>query len=40
MLDEDDLHDNEKYAKLIQDQAANDEKILGVNRMHPTSSAI
>ncbi|KAK0093944.1 hypothetical protein PV326_012293 [Microctonus aethiopoides] len=40
MLDEDDLHDNEKYAKLIQDQAANDEKILGVNRMHSTSSAI
>ncbi|XP_043467239.1 cyclin-H [Leptopilina heterotoma] len=30
MLDEEDLLDNEKYAKIIEDQAANDEKTLGV----------
>lgn len=33
MLDEEDLKDNEKYAKIIQDQAANDEKILGVSKI-------
>ncbi|XP_034941959.1 cyclin-H [Chelonus insularis] len=33
MLDEDDLQDDEKYAKIIQDQAANEEKILGVNKI-------
>lgn len=32
MLDEDDLRDNEKYAKIIQDQAEHDEKILGVSK--------
>lgn len=30
MLDEEDLLDDEQYAKIIQDQAANDEKTLGV----------
>lgn len=33
MLDEEDLQDNEKYAKIIQDQAAHDEKILGVSKV-------
>lgn len=33
MLDEEDLQDNEKYAKIIQDQAAHDEKTLGVNKI-------
>lgn len=33
MLDEEDLLDNEKYAKIIQDQAAHDDKILGVNKL-------
>lgn len=33
MLDEEDLQDNEKYAKIIQDQAAYDDKILGVNKI-------
>lgn len=33
MLDEEDLQDNEKYAKIMQDQAANDEKILGVSKV-------
>ncbi|XP_012276140.1 cyclin-H isoform X2 [Orussus abietinus] len=33
MLDEEDLRDNEKYAKIIQDQAAHDEKILGVSKV-------
>lgn len=36
MLDEEDLLDNEKYAKIIQDQAANDEKTLGVSRVSPS----
>ncbi|XP_011310212.1 cyclin-H [Fopius arisanus] len=30
MLDEEDMHDNEKYAKIVQEQAAQDEKTLGV----------
>lgn len=33
MLDEEDLQDNEKYAKIIQDQAAHDEIILGVSKV-------
>lgn len=33
MLDEEDLLDSEKYAKIIQDQAANDDKILGVTKV-------
>lgn len=33
MLDEEDLQDNERYAKIIQDQAAHDEKILGVGKI-------
>lgn len=33
MLDEEDLQDNEKYARIIQDQAAHDDKILGVNKI-------
>lgn len=33
MLDEEDLQDNEKYAKIIQDQAAYDDKILGINKI-------
>ncbi|XP_033232097.1 cyclin-H [Belonocnema kinseyi] len=37
MLDEDDLLDNEKYAKIIQDQAANDERTLGVVKVSSPS---
>ena len=37
MLDEEDLQDNEKYAKIIQDQAANDEKTLGVSKVSSPS---
>ncbi|KYQ52918.1 Cyclin-H, partial [Trachymyrmex zeteki] len=33
MLAEEDLQDNEKYAKIIQDQAAHDDKILGINKI-------
>lgn len=33
MLDEEDLQDNERYAKIIQNQAAHDEKILGVGKI-------
>lgn len=33
MLDEDDLQDNEKYARIIQDQEASDKKALGVKRL-------
>ncbi|XP_043682501.1 cyclin-H [Vespula pensylvanica] len=40
MLDEEDLQDNEKYAKIIQDQAAHDEKTLGVNKMLSSPSAV
>ena len=32
MLTEEDLLDNEQYAKIIQDQASSDEKTLGVVR--------
>lgn len=34
MLDEEDLHDDDRYAKIVKDQAANDEKILGVDRIN------
>ncbi|KAF7993404.1 hypothetical protein HCN44_007907 [Aphidius gifuensis] len=37
MLEDDDLHDNEKYAKIIQNQEAHDKKILGVNRLRSPS---
>lgn len=40
MLDEENLQDNEKYAKIIQDQAAHDEKTLGVNKMLSSPSAV
>ncbi|KAI4500477.1 hypothetical protein M0802_004439 [Mischocyttarus mexicanus] len=40
MLIEEDLQDDEKYAKIIQDQAANDEKTLGVNKMLSSPSAL
>lgn len=33
MLDEEDIQDSEKYAKIVQDQAAHDEKTLGVNKI-------
>lgn len=36
MLDEEDLQDNEKYAKIIQNQGSHDEKILGVSKMSPS----
>lgn len=38
MLEDDDLHDNEKYAKIIQNQEAHDKKILGVNRLRSPSA--
>lgn len=38
MLDEEDLHDDEKYAKIILDQAANDDKVLGVNKLRSPSA--
>lgn len=38
MLDEEDLQDNERYAKIIQDQAAHDDKILGVNKLSSPSA--
>jgi cyclin H len=39
MLDEEDLLDNEKYAKIIQNQADHDEKVLGVtNVLSPTDA--
>ncbi|KAH0553666.1 hypothetical protein KQX54_003307 [Cotesia glomerata] len=34
MLDEEDLLDDDRYAKIVKDQAANDEKILGVDRIN------
>lgn len=34
LLDEDDLQDDDKYAKIMQDQAAMDEKTLGVRKVH------
>ncbi|XP_057328838.1 cyclin-H [Microplitis mediator] len=34
MLDEEDLHDDDRYAKIMKDQAANDDKVLGVERIH------
>lgn len=34
MLDEEDLHDDDRYAKIVKDQAASDDKVLGVERIH------
>ncbi|XP_008202058.1 cyclin-H isoform X1 [Nasonia vitripennis] len=35
MFDEEDLIDDEKYAKIVQNQADHDEKVLGVTKVSP-----
>ena len=37
MLDEEDMLDDANYARLIQDQAAHDERVLGAKTLSPTS---
>lgn len=38
MFDEEDLMDDEKYAKIVQNQANHDDKVLGVTKVSPSTT--